>query len=130
MHIFYIFQDPFGVDSSKAGLTSSPAVRLGVYQNSYSARSHIAQFDFAFVGTKSAITKLENHVKQHFEWDIERDGRGFSEWIDHHTSEQVLHKVKEIVDSCHYKVELLPDEFLPVTVDNLDDIQNWLTSQS
>lgn len=130
MNIFYIFQDPFGIDSSKAGLTSSPAVRLGVYQNSYSARSHIAQFDYAFVGTKGAIAKLESRIKQEFDWDIERDGRGFSEWIDFHTSEQLLEKVEEIIESCHYKVQMVPKEFLPLTVDKLDSLQNWLTNNS
>lgn len=130
MNIFYIFQDPFGIDSSKAGLTSSPAVRLGVYQNSYSARSHIAQFDYAFVGTKGAIAKLESRIKQEFDWDIERDGRGFSEWIDFHNSEQLLEKVEEIIESCHYKVQMVPKEFLPLTVDKLDSLQNWLTNNS
>lgn len=128
MNIFYIFQDPFGIDSSKAGLTGSPAVRLGVYQNSYSARSHIAQFDYALVGTKSAIAKLESRIKQEFDWDIERDGRGFSEWIDFHTSEQLLEKVEAIIESCHYKVRMVPEEFLPLTVDKLDDLQDWLTN--
>lgn len=128
MNIFYIFQDPMGIDSCKAGLTSSPAVRLGVYQNSYSARSHIAQFDYAFVGTKNAISKLESRVKQDFDWDIERDGRGFSEWIDFHTNKQVLEKVQEIINSCHYKVQAVPTELLPITVDNLDDIQDWVDS--
>lgn len=130
MNIFYIFQDPFGIDSSKAGLTGSPAVRLGVYQNSYSARSHTAQFDYAFIGTKGAIAKLESRVKQEFDWDIERDGRGHSEWIDFHTSAQLLEKVEAIIESCRYKVQMVPKEFLPLTVDNLDDLQNWLTNNS
>ena len=128
MNLLYTFQCPFGKSNSKVGKTGSPDVRLGVYQNSYSDDGHIAQFDYAFVGTKSAVSKLEIRLKQEYDWDIDRDGRGFSEWVRGHTSEQILKKIQETINSCHYKVRMVPKEFLPLTVDKLDDLQTWLTN--
>lgn len=128
MNLLYIFQCPFGKPNSKVGKTGHPGVRLGGYQNSYSFDGHVAQFDYAFVGTKSAVSKLEIRLKQEYNWDIERDGRGHSEWVSNHTSKQILKKVQETIDSCHYKVRMVPKEFLPITVDKLDDLQIWLTN--
>lgn len=119
--IFYGFQDPLGADDSKVGITEHPAVRLGVYQNSYSSRSHMAQFDWAYYGEKSVIEKLERTVKKEFDWDIEKDGRGHSEWIWNHTSDMILEKVKDIIEGYHYKVQIVPNEYLPLNMDNLED---------
>lgn len=129
MHILYIFQDPLGADDSKAGKTSHPDVRLGVYQNSYSARSHLAQFDYAFYGSKKAVDNLEKAIKTEFDWDIEQDGRGFSEWISNHTSAQVLEKVEEIIEGYRSKVTKVPNEFLPLNINNLEAFKEWLTTQ-
>lgn len=128
MHLLYIFQDPLGSNDSKAGKTSHPDVRLGVYQNSYSARSHLAQFDYAFYGSKKAIDNLEKAIKTDFDWDIEQDGRGFSEWIGHHTSAQVLEKVEDIIEGYRSKVKKIPEEFLPLNINNLESFKEWLTS--
>ena len=118
MNLLYIFQDPLGSNDSKAGKTSHPDVRLGVYQNSYSARSHLAQFDYAFYGSKKAVDNLEKAIKTEFDWDIEQDGRGFSEWIGHHTSTQVLEKVEEIIEGYRSKVSKVPSKFLPLIAMN------------
>lgn len=129
MNLLYIFQDPLGSNDSKAGKTSHPDVRLGVYQNSYSARSHLAQFDYAFYGSKKSINNLEKAIKAEFDWDIEQDGRGFSEWISYHTSYEVLEKVKQIIDGYRFKVYMVPSEYLPLTVDNLADFRNFLEKE-
>lgn len=126
MNLLYIFQDPFGSNDSKIGKTSHPDVRLGVYQNSYSARSHIAQFDFAFYGEAKAINNLEKAIKTEFDWDIEQDGRGFSEWIGNHTSLEVFEKVEEIIKGYHFKVNKVPDQLVPIVVDNLSDLQEYI----
>ena len=128
MHILYIFQDPLGSNDSKAGKTSHPEVRLGVYQNSYSARSHLAQFDYAFYGSKKAVDNLEKAIKTDFDWDIEQDGRGFSEWIGYHTSKQVLEKVEDIIEGYRSKVKKIRDEFLPLNINNLESFRAWLTT--
>lgn len=124
--LFYVFQDPFGAPDSKAGKTGHAEVRLGVYQNSYSSRSHLAQFDYAYFGSKRAIDNLEKAIKQEFDWDIEQDGRGFSEWIWDHTGEQVAGKVDGIIQGYRFKVTKVPAEFLPLNINNLEQFKEWV----
>lgn len=126
MHLLYIFQCPFGKPNSKIGKTSHPDVRLGVYQNSYSAEGHLACFDYAFYGKKSAINNLEKAMKTLFDWDIEQDGRGFSEWISNHTSKEVLAKMQEIIEGYRFKVYPVPKKFLPLNINNLEDLENYI----
>ena len=118
--LFYIFKDPMGAKDSKVGITGSPAVRLGVYQNSYSKNSHTACFDVVYIGPARVIGNLEKAVKQEFNWDIDRDGRGHSEWISqtHTTLETAL---DSIIDGYKFKVVKVPKKFLPLTVDNLEE---------
>lgn len=118
--LFYIFKDPLGAIDSKIGITGHPAVRLGVYQNSYSRRSHVACFDVAYIGPSNAVGNLEKAVKQKFDWHIERDGRGASEWISKlHTD--IEKEIDELIQGYRFKIEKVSSEFLPLTVDNLAD---------
>ena len=117
--LFYVFKDPMGSIDSKVGITGSPAVRLGVYQNSYSKKSHTACFDVVYIGPARAINNLEKAVKQELSWDIELDGRGHSEWISQ-TYAVIESKIDEIIDGYKFKVKKVPKKFLPLTVDNLD----------
>jgi len=117
--LFYIFKDPMGSIDTKIGITSHPAVRLGVYQNSYSRKSHVACFDVVYVGPSRAVANLEKAVKQKFDWHIERDGRGASEWISQPYT--VIEKqIDEIIDGYKFKIKKINKKFLPLTVDNLE----------
>lgn len=117
--LFYIFKDPMGASDSKIGITGNPAVRLGVYQNSYSKKSHTACFDVVYIGPARAVTNLEKAVKQEFQWDIELDGRGHSEWVSM-THTDIETKIDDIIDGYKFKVVKVPKKFLPLTVDNLN----------
>ena len=118
--LFYIFKDPMGADESKVGITGHPAVRLGVYQNSYSRKSHVACFDVVYLGPSRAIANLEKAVKQTFDWHIERDGRGASEWIAQpHTA--IEQQIDELINGYQFKVTKVPKKFLPLSVDNLEE---------
>ena len=117
--LFYIFKDPMGSIDSKIGITSHPAVRLGVYQNSYSRKSHVACFDKVYIGPTRAISNLEKAVKQHFDWHIERDGRGASEWVAK-TYTEIESEIDSLIDGFKFKVKKVPKKFLPLTVDNLE----------
>ncbi len=122
--LFYIFNDPLGAKDAKIGITGHPAVRLGVYQNSYSRNSHVACFNVVYVGSAKAIASLEKVVKQQFEWDIERDGRGASEWIGGQTADEIEIKIDSIIDGYKFKIEKISNDFLPLTVDLLDDLKD------
>ena len=108
-----------GSGDSKVGITGSPEVRLGVYQNSYSRKSHTACFDVVYIGPSRVIGKLEGAVKEEFNWDIERDGRGHSEWVSQ-TYTFIEYRIDEIIDGYKFKVTKVPKKYLPLTVDNLN----------
>lgn len=109
-----------GADESKIGITSHPAVRLGVYQNSYSRKSHVACLDIVYIGPSRAIANLEKAVKQTFDWHIERDGRGASEWIAQpHTA--IEQQIDKLINGYQFKVTKVPKKFLPLSVDNLEE---------
>lgn len=127
--IFYIFADPFGSIDCKIGITSHPAVRLGVYQNSYSRKSHIACFNTVYIGPNGAISNLEKAVKIKFDWNIERDGRGSSEWISTNY-EEIEKSIDDLILGYRFKVIKAPTELLPLTCDNLHIFFNWLENNA
>lgn len=122
--LFYIFKDPMGSIDSKIGITSHPAVRLGVYQNSYSRKSHVACFDVVYIGPSRAVSNLEKAVKQKFDWHIERDGRGASEWISQ-TYAEIEKEIDNLIDGYKFKVVKVPKRFLPLTVDYLEEFKTF-----
>lgn len=125
MKLFYIFKDPIGSGDSKIGITGNPAVRFGVYQNSYSKKSHTACFDVVYIGPARAVSNLEKAVKQEFQWDIELDGRGHSEWVsmDYKAIEK---QIDNIIEGYKFKVVKVQKQYLPLNVDNLDQFLNSL----
>jgi hypothetical protein len=116
--LFYIFKDPMGAADSKVGITGSPEVRLGVYQNSYSKKSHTACFDVVYVGPARVINKLEIVVKSKFNWDIDRAGRGHSEWISQMYN-SIEAEVDSIINGYKFKVKKVSKKYLPLTVDSM-----------
>lgn len=114
-----------GASDSKIGITGHPSVRLGVYQNSISRNSHIACFDIVYMGSEKAIANLEKTVKANLNWDIERDGRGVSEWISGYTIEMVESKLNEIIEGYRFKVQKVDKKFLPLTIDNMEEFQRF-----
>ncbi len=118
--LFYAFGCPMGAPDSKIGITGHPEVRLGVYQNSYSRNSHTACFNIAYIGEARAVNHLEKAVKKQFNWDIERDGRGHSEWISNQTVLDIESKIDELIDGYKFKVKKVPKRFLPLTVENME----------
>lgn len=115
-----------GSIDSKVGITGSPAVRLGVYQNSYSKKSHTACFDVVYIGPARVIGNLEKAAKQQFSWDIDRGGRGHSEWVSH-THTHIETAVDEIISGYQFQVKKIPKRFLPLSMDNLEEfLAQWV----
>jgi hypothetical protein len=119
--LLYLFGDPFGADESKIGITGHPAVRFGVYQNSYSRNSHVARFDVVYIGPARAIENLERVIKQEFNWEIERDGRGHSEWISQNFK-AIEPKIDQLIEGYKFKVTKVSKQYLPLTTDNLEKL--------
>jgi hypothetical protein len=125
--LFYIFKDPLGARDVKVGITGSPAARLGNYQNSYSQNSHIACFDLVYYGPTNAVHGLEKAIKQNLSWDIERDGRGASEWISGYTVDDSRAVVEDLISGFRFKLKRIPKKFLPLTVNNLPELEKYLS---
>jgi hypothetical protein len=121
--LLYVFKDPLGSIDSKVGITGNPYVRLGVYQNSYSRTSHVACFDVVYVGPARAIGNLEKAIKKDLNLDIERDGRGHSEWVSM-TYTTIEERIDAIIDGYKFKVIKVSKKFLPLSSDNME---NFLT---
>ena len=115
LKLFYIFKDPFGASDSKIGITGHPNVRLGTYQNSYSRNSHIACFDIVYSGPARAVDNLEKAVKREFKWEIERDGRGHSEWINLNYKD-IEKVIDELIEGYRFKVTKIDQKYLPFHV--------------
>lgn len=124
----YIFKDPMGADESKIGVTKKDDVRLGSYQNSYSKKSHTACFDVVYYGPEAAIDRLERIAKKEFDWQIELDGRGHSEWVSENYLE-IEAKIDELIKNYKFKIKKLPKRFLPLTVDNLPEARAYIAEQ-
>jgi hypothetical protein len=120
---FYLFKDPLGTNAVKQGITGSWEPRLGVYQNSYSRKSHTACFNAVWVGGDTAINELEKVVKREYNRDIEMSGWGHSEWIDNHSLELIEAKVDEIIKGYCYKIVKVDQKFLPLTIDNMPEFK-------
>lgn len=124
--LFYIFGDPMGASDSKIGITGHWEVRQGVYQNSYSRNSYIARFDVVYYGPDKAIERLEGVLKQEFNWHIERDGRGASEWVSNMKPTDIEKIVDQIIEDYRFKIIKVPKKFLPLTVDIKDEFNQYL----
>lgn len=122
--LFYVFGCPMGAPDSKIGITGHPAVRLGTYQIAYSRNSHVACFDLVYLGPSRAIESLEKAIKQRYDWHIERDGRGASEWVDGVTPADVEKLVDELIEGFKFKIRKVSKKFLPLTTDKLEEMYN------
>jgi len=120
--ILYTMKDPFNGPDLKIGKTKIPEVRLGVYQNSYSSHSHVAEFQYVWYGPDAVIDKLEKVLKKTHDWSIEKDGRGHSEWMYNVVFEDIESSVDEIIKNYKFKVEKLGKKFLPVNIHNLPKV--------
>ena len=127
MKFLYLMKDPLGSGDCKIGITSmnSAKTRLGVYQNSYSARSHYATFNHLWYGKPNPISKLESVLKDTFGYAIMLEGRGYSEWIaePEHT---ILNKIAETIEDYHFHVYKTEEN---VDVHNIDSVIKRLTSE-
>jgi|TARA_B110000967_G_C18751462_1_gene493048 hypothetical protein len=118
-------KDPMGSGDCKIGITGVDRAmdRLGVYQNSYSARSHYATFNHLWYGKSNPISKLESVLKDTFGYAIMLEGRGYSEWIAE-PEETILKKLKETIEDYHFHVYEIGKE---INVHNVDEVINRLT---
>jgi hypothetical protein len=123
--LWYAFNCPLsrytGIRAAKQGITSHPAVRLGVYQNSVSRDNHISCFEMTYIGSRLAVSNLEKAVIREYNWAIERDGRGHSEWISGLAVSDIESAIDKLISENHFKVKKVEINWLPLTTENLEE---------
>ena len=128
--VLYVFNCPLAKYTkrlaAKVGITGSFAVRLGVYQNSYSDDNHTACFNIAYIGKDHAINNLEKAIKQIYDWQIEKDGRGHSEWISGLEAKDISVIIDKLIKEDGYLVEKVDPKFLTLNRHNLQEFSEWL----
>lgn len=112
----YAFKDPMGSGDVKIGITANPKSRLGTYQNAFSARSHKACFDMVWEGPDDQINTLEAALKNTYNWNIESNKLGESEWISDVDFDAIVDEVEKTIQGWRFKISRLPINF-PLTQD-------------
>lgn len=107
----YAFKDPMGSGDVKVGITSNPKMRLGVYQCSYSAKSHRACFDYVWEGPPMQIGKLEGALKEKYKWEIVSDKLGESEWISDIDLDELITVINNEIKGWRFRIAPLSYEF-------------------
>lgn len=127
MKFLYLMRDPLGSGDCKIGITGfeSAKTRLGVYQNSYSANSHMATFNHLWYGKSNPVMRLESILKDTFGYAIMLEGMGFSEWIAEPES-VIISKIEETIGDYHFHVYPAGND---ANIYNIDSIIERLTEQ-
>jgi len=110
----YAFKDPLGSGDVKIGITGNPKSRLGTYQCAYSAKRHKACFDMVWEGPEKPIERLESALKNTYNWNIESDTLGESEWVSNVGFEKIVEEIEKTIYGWKFKIEKIPVEF-PIT---------------
>lgn len=113
----YAFKDPMGSGDVKIGISGNPKSRLGTYQCAFSAKSHKACFDMAWEGPDEQIERLEKALKNTYNWNIESDKLGESEWVTDVGFDAIINEVEKTIQGWRFKISKLPVQF-PITQDD------------
>lgn len=127
--LLYLMAPADGGVDTKIGITtlSKAEVRLGTYQNGLGPR-FLAQWQRCWVGPGPEIERLERVLKQHYKDMILNEGRGYTEWVSGLVWQDIVPMVEEMIDGHKFKVDVLPNEFLPLSSLNLNDYRSSIKS--
>ena len=85
----------------------------------------------AWIGEQTEIEAMEREVKKEFKKDILYEGRGYSEWVSGYSAHTIKPIIQDIIDGFRFKVPPVAAEHLPITVDNLPQVQErYLNEQT
>jgi hypothetical protein len=77
-----------------------------------------------YLGPKLAISNLEKALKREYDWAIERDGRGHSEWISGLAVSDFESAIDKLILENHFLVQKIDAHWLPLTIENLEEFLN------
>tara|TARA_B100000519_G_scaffold118427_1_gene102235 strand:- start:347 stop:760 length:414 start_codon:yes stop_codon:yes gene_type:complete len=123
-HLLYLMPEPFGNSDCKVGITRLEVsqIRAGTYQQALGP-NQLMKWQHAWIGKENAIKELEAEVKKDFRKKILYEGRGYSEWICEHYADEMEKAVIEIINGLRSKVIAVDKAFLPITVNNIEEVK-------
>lgn len=130
MKLLYLMAPPDGGADVKIGITtlSKAEVRLGTYQNALGPR-FMCQWPRCWVGPAKEIERLERELKAYYKKNILFEGRGYTEWVCGLEVHEIVPVVKDVIDGHRFKVEPVPEEFLPISALNLNAYRKTVADQ-
>ena len=125
--LLYLMPPPDQGIDVKIGITtlSKAEVRLGTYQNALGPR-YLCSWTRCWVGDGDEISRLERVLKQHYKKDILNEGRGYTEWVSGLSWQDVVPVVEDMIQGHRFKIDPVPDQFLPLNSHNLDSYRDTL----
>jgi hypothetical protein len=83
------------------------------------------QFILFWTGEDVDVKEAETKIKRQFKNRIASSEAGLSEWISNIELKEILNFIDELVNEHFIKLTLVPSEFLPLTMDNVEDFTDW-----
>lgn len=128
--LLYLMPDPHAKNWVKAGKSKLPTfqMRIGNYQQG-NGPNYKVTWPHCWIGEKTAVDNLERTIMTLFKEQRPLQGRGYTEWIENETVESMISKIDEIVRGYGFKVEPVEQDLLPITVDNVKQVQDRYMSE-
>jgi hypothetical protein len=110
----------------KIGIAALDKVRtrLASYQQAVGP-VYIEEFTDLWIGEDIDVKEAEKKIKQQFKHKIASAEAGLSEWISDVDKQDILDFIEELKSDYFIKLEEAPEEFVPLTMNNVQDFLEW-----
>jgi hypothetical protein len=110
----------------KVGIAALDKIRtrLAAYQQAVGP-VYTEEFVCLWIGEDIDVKEAEKKIKQHFKHKIASAEAGLSEWISNIDRREILDFIEELKTEHFIKLEEAPDEFVPLTMNNVQDFLEW-----
>jgi hypothetical protein len=110
----------------KIGIAALDKVRtrLAAYQQAVGP-VYTEEFTDLWIGEDIDVKEAEKKIKQQFKYKIASAEAGLSEWISDIDKQDILDFIEELKSDYFIKLEEAPKEFVPLTMNNVQDFLEW-----
>ena len=128
MKLFYL-RNPLNTPHWKGGGSKlqNAYSRLGTYQNAFGPE-YKESWKHIWIGSEKQIDYLEEIFHQYWDSQIENIDVGNSEWVSNVSEDEVVSSVQMIREEYFIKVQDVPQEFKPFTIDKIEPLKKWYQS--
>lgn len=129
LYALYLRRCPGVIDPKdfKIGIAALDKIRtrIAAYQQAVGP-VYTEEFIDLWIGEDIDVKESEKKIKQKFKYKIASAEAGLSEWICNIDRQEILNFVEELKTEYFIKLEEAPDEFVPLTMNNVQDFLEWL----